>query len=154
MDFAFDDMYGWLVLVLNRGGGKFFRCSNDFITQKVYFSLLMRVKKFKNWPRPLFGPRADHACHQKPNPSRETVPLSRSAAQDLMWTDARDMWYLAVDSCWAEFLLLPRPLPLIDALPLAAWLYAKPKGKLHLLLTYSVLLSGETRLNVDKTILS
>jgi hypothetical protein len=43
------------------------------------------------------------------------------------------MWYLAVDSCWAEFLLLPRPLPLIDALPLAAWLYAKPKGKLHLL---------------------
>ena len=49
--------------------------------------------------------------------------------QDLMWTDARDMWYLAVDSCWAEFLLQPRPLPLIDALPLAAWLYAKPKGK-------------------------
>jgi hypothetical protein len=43
------------------------------------------------------------------------------------------MWYLAVDSCWAEFLLMPRPLPLIDALPLAAWLYAKPKGKLHLL---------------------
>jgi hypothetical protein len=60
------------------------------------------------------------------------VRICNTAAQDLMWTDARDMWYLAVDSCWAEFLLLPRPLPLIDALPLAAWLYAKPKGKLHL----------------------
>jgi hypothetical protein len=27
------------------------------------------------WPRPLFRPRADHACPQKPNLSRETVPL-------------------------------------------------------------------------------
>ncbi len=26
-------------------------------------------------PLTLFGPRTDHACHQKPNPSRETVPL-------------------------------------------------------------------------------
>ncbi len=26
-------------------------------------------------PRPLFMPRTDHACHQKPNPSRERVPL-------------------------------------------------------------------------------
>ena len=59
--------------------------------------------------------------------------LSSAVLQDLMWTDARDMWYVAVDSCWAEFLLSPspaiRPLPLVDALPLAAWLYAKPKGK-------------------------
>ena len=33
-------------------------------------------KKFKSWMRPLFRPRTDHACPQKPNPSRETVPLN------------------------------------------------------------------------------
>ncbi len=32
--------------------------------------------KFKNWLRPLFRPRTDHDCRQKPNPSRETVPLN------------------------------------------------------------------------------
>jgi hypothetical protein len=33
-------------------------------------------KKFaKNWKSPLFRPGTDHACHQKPNPSRETVSL-------------------------------------------------------------------------------
>jgi hypothetical protein len=46
MDLAFDDM----CMVSFRpklGTGpflKFFRCSNDFITQKVYFSRLMQVK--------------------------------------------------------------------------------------------------------------
>ena len=38
-------------------------------------------KKFKNWPRPLFWPRTDDACPQKPNPSRETVPLNFRMAQ-------------------------------------------------------------------------
>ncbi len=36
--------------------------------------------KFKNWPRPLFRPiemTNDHAYHQNPNPSRETVSLKR-----------------------------------------------------------------------------
>jgi hypothetical protein len=46
-DFAFEDMHGhWSVLDLNSGRGHFlhfFRCSNDFITQKFYFSLLMQV---------------------------------------------------------------------------------------------------------------
>jgi hypothetical protein len=37
-------------------------------------------KKFKNWLRPLFAPRIDHACTQKPNSSCETVPLSRAAS--------------------------------------------------------------------------
>ncbi len=44
MNLAFDDV--WLVLGLNIGRGhffKFFRCSNDFISQKVYFLWLMRV---------------------------------------------------------------------------------------------------------------
>ncbi len=26
------------------------------------------AQKFKNWPRPLFRPWTDHACHQKPVP--------------------------------------------------------------------------------------
>jgi hypothetical protein len=33
------------------------------------------LKKFKNWLRPLFRSRTDHACPHKPNLSRETVPL-------------------------------------------------------------------------------
>ncbi len=41
-------------------------------------------KKFYNWPRPLFKPRADHACHQKPNLSRETVPLKPKSKEDLL----------------------------------------------------------------------
>jgi hypothetical protein len=36
-------------------------------------------KKFKNWLRPLFMPRTDYACHQQPNPSRETVPLNNNS---------------------------------------------------------------------------
>ena len=32
--------------------------------------------EFQNWPRPLFRPRTDHACSQKPNPYHETVPLN------------------------------------------------------------------------------
>ncbi len=33
------------------------------------------TKKSKNWPHPLFRPRTDHVCPQKPNTSRKTVPL-------------------------------------------------------------------------------
>jgi hypothetical protein len=48
MELAFEDMHGhdWSVLGLNRGRGlvsNFFRCSNDFVVQKVYFSWLMGV---------------------------------------------------------------------------------------------------------------
>ncbi len=34
-------------------------------------------KNFKKTARPLFRPKTNHipVCHQKPNPSRETVPL-------------------------------------------------------------------------------
>ncbi len=35
------------------------------------------TQKFKIWPRPIFRPRTDDVCHQKPNSSREKVPLSR-----------------------------------------------------------------------------
>jgi hypothetical protein len=42
--------------------------------------------KFKNWPRPLFSPRTDHACHKKPNPFRETVPLRIYSSKYLLVT--------------------------------------------------------------------
>jgi hypothetical protein len=35
-------------------------------------------KKFKKWPCPLVRPKTNHTCHQKPHPSRETVPLKHS----------------------------------------------------------------------------
>jgi hypothetical protein len=40
-------------------------------------------KKLINWPRPLFRPKTDHACPQKPNPSSETVPLTLGAVPAL-----------------------------------------------------------------------
>jgi hypothetical protein len=47
MDLAFDDIYGWLVLGLN-GTGPFLNflrsCSNDFLTQKVYFLAVNYVR--------------------------------------------------------------------------------------------------------------
>jgi hypothetical protein len=39
------------------------------------YKIIGAPKKFKNYPRPLFKPRTGHACPQKPNPSRGTVPL-------------------------------------------------------------------------------
>jgi hypothetical protein len=39
-----------------------------------YFESLEHLKNLK-WPRRLFSPKTNHTCHQKPNPSRETVPL-------------------------------------------------------------------------------
>jgi hypothetical protein len=44
--------------------------------RNTLYAFIGTSTKFKNWPRPLFGPPTDHACHQKPNPSRETVPFN------------------------------------------------------------------------------
>ncbi len=38
-------------------------------------------KRFQKWPCPLFRPNTNHTCHQKPNPSRETVPLIPARAK-------------------------------------------------------------------------
>jgi hypothetical protein len=40
------------------------------------YKIIGALKKFKKLPRPLFSPKTNHTCHQKPNPSRETVPLN------------------------------------------------------------------------------
>jgi hypothetical protein len=39
------------------------------------FKIIGAPKNFKNWPCPLFRPKTNNTCHQKPNPSRETVLL-------------------------------------------------------------------------------
>jgi hypothetical protein len=39
------------------------------------YKIIGAPKKFKNWPRPLFRSRTDHACPQMPNPSRDS-PLN------------------------------------------------------------------------------
>ena len=63
---------------------------------------------------------------------REPPPANISQAamfrKDLLWTDARDVWCCAVASVWAEFEVsgAARPVPLLDATPLAVWLYARP----------------------------
>jgi hypothetical protein len=44
---------------------------NTLLLQKI----IVAPKKFKKWPRPLFRPKTNHTCRQKPNPSRVTVPL-------------------------------------------------------------------------------
>jgi hypothetical protein len=41
--------------------------------QFLRFKIIGAPTKFKNWPGSLFLELA--ACHQKPNPSHETVPL-------------------------------------------------------------------------------
>jgi hypothetical protein len=46
-------------------------------------------KKLKKWLRPLFRPKTNHTCPQKPNPSRETVPLNIACcalAKKIMFT--------------------------------------------------------------------
>ncbi|XP_023344836.1 UHRF1-binding protein 1-like [Eurytemora carolleeae] len=63
---------------------------------------------------------------------KEAPSLQGAFKKDLLWTDARDVWYVLIDSLWADF-TVPcsphRPVPLVDAVPLAAWVYAKPKAK-------------------------
>ncbi len=42
---------------------------------KLWIRIRREINQFKNWPRPLYRARTDLVCPQKPNPSRETVPL-------------------------------------------------------------------------------
>ncbi len=60
--------------------------------RNTLFAFIGAPTKFKNWPRPLFGPRTDQACHQKPNPSRETVPynVTRCFIVQQKWSKMED----------------------------------------------------------------
>ncbi len=54
----------------------------------------------------------------------------RQMRKDLLWTEAKDVWYLFLDPVWADFHGTPsadnRPVPLVDAFPLNLWLYKEP----------------------------
>ena len=54
----------------------------------------------------------------------ELWPIMR---KDLLWTEAKDVWYVHLDPLWADFQGTPatgsRPIPFIDALPASLWLY-------------------------------
>ncbi|XP_059079286.1 bridge-like lipid transfer protein family member 3B isoform X2 [Tigriopus californicus] len=54
----------------------------------------------------------------------------RVMKKDLLWTEAKDVWYLHLDPVWADFHGTPssgsRPVPLVDAFPITLWLYKKP----------------------------
>ena len=47
--------------------------------------------------------------------------------KDLLWTEAKDIWYVNADPLWADFQGTPatagRPIPFIDAFPVSLWLY-------------------------------
>jgi hypothetical protein len=46
----------------------------DKNTQQLRHKIIREPKTFKRLTGPLFRPKTNHICHQKPNPSRETVP--------------------------------------------------------------------------------
>ena len=71
--------------------------------------------------------------------------------KDLLWTEAKDVWFVTVDPLWADFEGTPatdsRPVPFIDAFPLTLWMYKDeselpaptkdPKtAKMHLLVNW------------------
>jgi len=69
------------------------------------------------------------SVREQPNPTTNPGILFK---RDLLWTEARDVWCCAVSSVWAEFTIPSsphRPIPLLDATPLSAWVYAKPEKK-------------------------
>ncbi len=60
-------------------------------------------KKLIIWPRPLFRPKTDHACPQKPNPSSETVPLTLGAVPALQASIAHISYGTGI-SCFSRSL--------------------------------------------------
>ncbi len=50
----------------------------------MQYKIIGAPEKFNKWTRPLFRPKTNHTCHQKPNPFRETVPLRRDIMEVLM----------------------------------------------------------------------
>jgi hypothetical protein len=47
----------------------------------LQYKIFGAPKKFKKCSRPLHRPKTNHSCHQKPTPSRKTVPLIKLTKQ-------------------------------------------------------------------------
>jgi hypothetical protein len=61
--------------------------------------------------------------------SGSVAELLRGLSRDLLWTEAKDVWFLQLEPVWAEFTgarASPgRPVPFLDAFPLTLWIYMK-----------------------------
>ncbi len=70
-------------------------------------------KKLKKWPCRLF--KLNHTCHQKPNPSREAVPLTDYRISDYVSEAGhrRELYYL-VEEMWAAGMAEGVVLPMQD----------------------------------------
>jgi hypothetical protein len=55
--------------------------------RNTLYKIIGSPKKFKNYLFPLLRPRTDHACPQKPTPSRETVPLKKVFSSSVDFTE-------------------------------------------------------------------
>lgn len=61
-----------------------------------------------------------------------------------LWTEPRDVWSLLLEPAWADFYGAKgvcRPVPLLDAVPITAWLHRDGAEKLHCILNVSHLVS-------------
>jgi hypothetical protein len=58
----------------------------------LQFKIIGAPKNFYKWPRPLFRPKANHTCHQKPNPFHETVPLMSGITWTTLMTTTTACW--------------------------------------------------------------
>ena len=70
--------------------------------------------------------------------------------KDLLWTDAKDIWYVNVGLFWSDFEGTPsnggRAIPFIETFPLTMWMYSNesdiPTGsqsaKMHLLVSFEI----------------
>jgi hypothetical protein len=45
------------------------------LTARNTLCVIKSLKHLKKLPRPLFRPKTNHSCHQKPNPSRDAILL-------------------------------------------------------------------------------
>ena len=75
-----------------------------------------------------FWSHATGSDNVRDHPTPSIAP-SLAFKKDLLWTEARDVWHCVVSSVWAEFATassVSRPIPLLDATPISAWIYAKP----------------------------
>ncbi|CAG0878700.1 unnamed protein product [Darwinula stevensoni] len=69
--------------------------------------------------------------------NEQGVPLD-SLHRNSLWTDAKDVWYIHLDPCWADFggsrATNQKPIAFIDAFPLELWIYQEEqKSHLHVL---------------------
>lgn len=92
----------------------------------MVFNLLYFTKKMS---------RVAASDNLRPSPelsSSSVNELNRCLSRELLWIEAKDVWFLQLEPVWAEFTgarASPgRPVPFLDAFPLSLWVYVKKLG--------------------------